>query len=143
MSYPPTLTCHRHPTPEPFGMLPRVPPAPTPAAPEPAPQPPIDLVALLVQIQQLMATVQALQHQNQLLQDQINAHPPAPAAPTPVPTAVTEVKITMPDSYDGSLDKTEHFLHQCEVYFLGLPGLMAHQHVTFMISYMNKGRALL
>jgi hypothetical protein len=123
-------------------MPPRVPPAPTPAAPEPAPQPPIDLVALLAQIQQLTATVQALQHQNQLLQDQIDARPPVPAAPVPVPVAAPEVKITTPDSYDGLSDKTEHFLHQCEVYFLGLPSLTAHQRVTFVISYTNKGRAL-
>jgi hypothetical protein len=60
----------------------------------------------------------------------------------PVPVAAPEVKITTPDSYNGSSDKTEHFLHQCEVYFLGLPGLTAHQRVTFVISYMNKGHAL-
>jgi hypothetical protein len=61
----------------------------------------------------------------------------------PIPIAVPEVKIATPDSYDGSSDKTEHFLYQCEVYFLGLPGLTAHQRMMFTISYMNKGCALL
>jgi hypothetical protein len=142
MTYPPTPTCHRHPTPEPFRMLPRVPPIPAPATHKPAPQLPIYLAALLAQIQQLMAMVQALQHQNQLLQDQIDTHPLVPVAPTPTPVTVPEVKIAMSNSYNGSLEKTEHFLHQCKVYFLGLPGQTAHQHVTFAISYMNKGCAL-
>jgi hypothetical protein len=55
---------------------------------------------------------------------------------------IQEIKIATPDPYNGSSDKTEHFLHQCEVYFLGLPRLMDHQHVTFTISYMNKGCVL-
>jgi hypothetical protein len=118
-------------------------PIPTPAAHKHAPQLPIDLVVLLAQIQQLMAMVQALQHQNQLLQDQIDAHPLVPAAPIPAPAIVPEVRIAMPDPYDGSLEKTEHFLHQCKVYFLGLPSLTAHQHMTFAISYMNKGHTSL
>jgi hypothetical protein len=65
-----------------------------------------------------------------------------PAAPVPVPVTVPEGKIATPDPYDGSSEKTEHFLHQCKVYFLGLCSLTAHQHMTFMISYMNKGHAL-
>jgi hypothetical protein len=40
------------------------------------------------------------------------------------------------------MDKMEHFLHQCDVYFLGSPALSEHQHMTFTISYMNKGHAL-
>jgi hypothetical protein len=55
---------------------------------------------------------------------------------------MAEIKITTPDPYDGSSDKTEYFLHQCDVYFLGSPALSEHQCVTFMISYMNKGHAL-
>jgi hypothetical protein len=89
--------------------------------------------------------VQALQAQNEVLQDQLDAQPAAvPAtAPKPAPMPIQEIKIAMPDLYDGSSDQTEHFLHQCEVYFLGLSGLMEHQHVTFAISYMNKGCVLL
>jgi hypothetical protein len=104
-------------------------------------QPIINLAALLAQVQQLTQTVQALQAQNEALQDQLDAQPAAvpAAAPTPVPAPVQEMKIAMPDPYDGSSDQTEHFLHQCKVYFLGLPGLTEHQHVTFAISYMNTG----
>jgi hypothetical protein len=58
----------------------------------------------------------------------------------PIPT--TEIKIAMPDPYDGSSDKMEHFLHQCNIYFLGLLALSEHQHMTFAISYMNKGCVL-
>jgi hypothetical protein len=50
-----------------------------------------------------------------------------------------EIKIAVPDVYDGASDHTEHFLHQCEVYFLGTPGLMAQQCMTFALSYMSKG----
>jgi hypothetical protein len=54
-------------------MLPHDPPTPTPV-PEPIPQlPAIDMAALLAQLQQLAATVQALQHQNTALQDQLDA----------------------------------------------------------------------
>jgi hypothetical protein len=59
-----------------------------------------------------------------------------------VPVPAVEIKIAMPDPYDGSSDKTEHYLHQCEVYFLGSPALSEHQCVTFAISYMSKGCAL-
>jgi hypothetical protein len=60
----------------------------------------------------------------------------------PVPVPVPEIKIATPNPYDGLSDWTEHFLHQCEVYFLGSPRLTDHQHVTFAISYMNKGHVL-
>jgi hypothetical protein len=66
---------------------------------------------------------------------------PAPA-PLPVPIPTAEIKIAMPDPYDGSSDKMEHFLHQCNVYILGSLALSEHQHVTFAISYMNKGCVL-
>jgi hypothetical protein len=104
-------------------------------------QPIVDLAALLAQVQQLTQTVQALQAQNKALQDQLDTQLAAvPAAtPAPVPAPVQEIKIATPDPYDGSSDRIEHFLHQCEVYFLGLPGLTDHQHVMFAISYMNKG----
>jgi hypothetical protein len=133
----------RHPTPEPFGMPPCVPPVPMPA-PEPIPQPPaIDVAALLAQLQQLAATVQALQHQNAALQDQLDVQAvAAPPAPAPVPAHAPEIKIAVLDVFDGASDRTEHFLHQCEVYFLGTPGLTAQQRITFMLSYMSKGRAL-
>jgi hypothetical protein len=117
---------------------------PVPATPEPPMQPIVDLAALLAQVQQLMQTVQALQAQNEALQDQLDAQPAAvpAAAPAPAPAPIQEMKIAMPNPYDGSSDQTEHFFHQFEVYFLGLPGLTEHQHVTFAISYMNKGQAL-
>jgi hypothetical protein len=88
--------------------------------------------------------VQALQAQNEVLQDQLDAQLAAvPAAtPAPVPAPVQEIKIATPDLYDGSSDRTKHFLHQCEVYFLGLPRLTDHQCMTFAISYMNKGHVL-
>jgi hypothetical protein len=61
-------------TPEPFGMPLCVPPAPVPI-PKPILQPPtIDAAALLAQLQQLAASVQALQHQNAALQDQLDCH---------------------------------------------------------------------
>jgi hypothetical protein len=124
-------------------MPPRIPPAPTPI-PEPILQPPtIDTAALLAQLQQLAATVQALQHQNAALQDQLDAQVvAAPPTPAPAPAFAPEIKIAMPDVFDGASDRTEHFLHQCKVYFLGTPGLTAQQHVTFALSYMSKGRAL-
>jgi hypothetical protein len=123
-------------------MPPHVPPTPAPAAqPDPA-LPAVDLAALLVQVQQLTKTVQALQAQNEILQDQLDTQPVPAPAPLPMPVPMTEIKIAMPDPYDGSSDKMEHFLHQCDVYFLGLPALSEHQHVTFMISYMNKGHVL-
>jgi hypothetical protein len=114
-------------------------PAPI-AQPDPA-LPAVDLAALLVQVQQLTETVRALQAQNEILQDQLDTQPaPAPAPlPAPVPT---EIKIATPDLYDGSSDKTEHFLHQCDVYFLGSPALSEHQCMTFTISYMSKGHVL-
>jgi hypothetical protein len=139
-----TATCH-HRTPEPFGMLLCIPPAPAPV-PEPVPQlPAIDVAALLAQLQQLAATMQALQHQNTVLQDQLNAQAVAAAPPTPPAPAlafVPEIRIAMPDVFDSALDHTEHFLHQCEVYFLGTPGLTAQQCMTFTLSYMSKGQAL-
>jgi hypothetical protein len=123
-------------------MPPRAPPVPAPAVPEPAPLPAVDLAALLVQVQQLNEIVRALQAQNEALQDQLDAQPAPPLAPPPVPVPAAEIKIATPDPYDGSSDKTEHYLHQCEVYFLGSPALSEHQRVTFAISYMSKGRAL-
>jgi hypothetical protein len=122
-------------------MPPCVPPAPTPI-PEPVPQPPtIDAAVLLAQLQQLAATVQALQHQNAVLQDQLNTQAVITALPTPAPALAfaLEIKIAVPDVFDGASDHMEHFLHQCEVYFLGTPSLTAQQHVTFMLSYMSKG----
>jgi hypothetical protein len=125
-------------------MLPRIPPAPAPI-PEPLLQlPAIDAAALLAQLQQLTATVQTLQHQNAMLQDQLDAQAVAAALPTPVPPLAfaPEIKIAMPDAFYGASDRTEHFLHQCKVYFLGTPSLTAQQHVTFELSYMSKGQAL-
>jgi hypothetical protein len=126
-------------------MLPHIPPTPAPI-PEPISQPPtIDTAALLAQLQQLAATMQALQHQNAALQDQLDAQAVTAALPTlPVPALAftPEIKIAVPDVFDSALDCTEHFLHQCKVYFLGTPGQMAQQHVTFVLSYMSKGRAL-
>jgi hypothetical protein len=126
-------------------MPPRTPPIPAPATPKPPTQPIIDLAALLAQVQQLTQTVQALQAQNEVLQDQLDAQPAAVPAttPMPIPTPVQEIKIATPDPYNGLSDWTEHFLHQCEVYFLGLPRLMDHQHVMFAVSYMNKGCAFM
>jgi hypothetical protein len=71
------------------------------------------LAALLVQVQQLTQTVQALQAQNVALQDQLNIQLVAVpvTTPAPVPTPIQEIKITMPNPYDGSSDWTEHFLH--------------------------------
>jgi hypothetical protein len=123
-------------------MPPHAPPIPAPAVPEPAPLLAVDLAALLAQVQQLTETVRALQAQNEALQDQLNTQPVPPPAPFPVPVPAAEIKIAMPDPYDGSSDKTEHYLHQCEVYFLGSPALSDHQRVTFAISYISKGRML-
>jgi hypothetical protein len=108
-------------------------------------QPIVDLAALLAQVQQLTQTVQAMQAQNEALQDQLDAQLVAVpvTTPVPIPAPVQVMKIATPDPYDGSSDQTKHFLHQCEVYFLGLPGLTEHQHMTFTISYMNKGSMLL
>jgi hypothetical protein len=89
--------------------------------------------------------VQALQQQNTALQDQLNAQAVAAALlipPAPAPAFAPEIKIAMPDVFDGTLDHTKHFLHQCEVYFFGTPSLMAQQHMTFALSYMSKGWAL-
>jgi hypothetical protein len=123
-------------------MPPHVPPASAPTAqPDPV-LPAVDLAALLAQVQQLTETVQALRAQNKALQDQLDAQPAPVPAPLPMPVPTTEIKIATPDPYDGSSDKMEHFLHQCDVYFLGSPALSEHQCVTFMISYMNKGCAL-
>jgi hypothetical protein len=123
-------------------MPPHVPPTPAPTAqPDPA-LPAVDLAALLVQVQHLTETVQALQAQNEAMQDQLDAQPEQAPAPLPVPIPMVEIKITTPDPYDGSSDKMEHFLHQCNIYFLGSPALLDHQCVTFVISYMNKGCAL-
>jgi hypothetical protein len=97
-------------------MPPRAPPVPAPATPEPAPLPAVDLAALLAQVQQLTETVWALQAQNEALQDQLNAQPAPPLTPLPVPVPAAEIKIATPNPYDAS-DKTEHYLHQCEVYF--------------------------
>jgi hypothetical protein len=95
-------------------MPPHAPPTPTPTAkPDPA-LPAVDLAALLAQIQQLTKTVWA-QVQNEVLQDQLDAQPVPAAAPLPTPIPTVEIKITMPDPYDRSSDKTEHFLHQCKV----------------------------
>jgi hypothetical protein len=116
-------------------MPPHAPPIPAPTTPEPALLSAVDLAALLAQVQQLTETVQALQ-------DQLNAQLVPPLAPLPVPIPAVEIKIAMPDPYDGSSDKTEHYLYQCDVYFLGLPALSEHQHVTFAISYMSKGCTL-
>jgi hypothetical protein len=116
-------------------MPPHAPPIPAPTAPKPAPLPAVDLAALLVQVQQLTETVWALQ-------DQLDAQPVPPLTPLPTPTPAAEIKTAMPDPYDGSSDKTEHYLHQCNVYFLGSPVLSDHQHMTFVISYMIKGHAL-
>jgi hypothetical protein len=66
------------------------------------------------------------------------AAPPAPPTLIPAP----EMKIAVLDVYDSASEWTEHFLHQCEVYFLGTPDLMAQQHSTFTLSYMSKGHAL-
>jgi hypothetical protein len=121
-------------------MPPRAPPTPT-TQPDPA-LPAVDLAALLVQVQQLTETVWALQAQNEVLQDQLDAQPAPAPAPLPAPVPTAEIKIAMPDLYDRSSDKTEHFLHQCNVYFLGSPALSDHQRVTFAISYMNKGHVL-
>jgi hypothetical protein len=125
-------------------MPPCIPPAPV-LIPEPVPQPPaIDVAVPLAQLQQLAATMQALQHQNAALQDQLDAQavtavPPAPASAL---AFALKIKIAVPDTFDGASDRTKHFLHQCEVYFLGTPGLTAQQCVTFALSYMSKGRAL-
>jgi hypothetical protein len=121
-------------------MPPHIPPTPTPVS-EPVLQlPTIDVAALLAQLQQLAAAVQALQHQNTALQDQLDAQAVA-ALPAPVPALALapEIKIAVLDVFDGASDCTEHFLHQCKVYFLGTPSLMAQQHVTFVLSYMSKG----
>jgi hypothetical protein len=119
-----------------------VPPTPTPATqPDPA-LPAVDLAALLAQVQQLTETVWALQAQNEILQDQLDAQPVPAPAPLPAPVPMVEIKIATPDPYDGSSDKMEHFLHQCDVYFLGSPALSDHQCMTFAISYMNRGRTL-
>jgi hypothetical protein len=107
-------------------MPPCAPPIPAPATPK---------SALLVQVQQLTKTIQALQ-------DQLNAQPMPLLTPFPMPTPAAEIKITMPDLYDGSSDKMEHYLHQCDVYFLGSPALSDHQCMTFAISYMSKGCVL-
>jgi hypothetical protein len=81
MLIPSTPTHHR--TPEPFRMPPHVPSAPMPI-PEPIPQPPaINVAVLLAQLQQLAATVQALQHKNAALQDQLDAQAVATAPPAP------------------------------------------------------------
>jgi hypothetical protein len=124
-------------------MPPHVPPTPAPV-PEPVPQPPaIDVAVLLAQLQQLAAIVQALQHQNTALQDQLGAQAvTVPPTPAPAPAFAPEIKIAVLDVFDGASDCTEHFLHQCEVYFLGTPSLMAQQCMTFVLSYMSKGRAL-
>jgi hypothetical protein len=120
-------------------MPPHMPPAPAPTTqPDPV-LPAVDLAALLAQVQQLTETVQALQAQNETLQDQLDAQPAPAPAPLPMPVPTTEIKIATPDPYDRSSDKMEHFLHQCDVYFLGSLALSEHQHVTFVISYMNKG----
>jgi hypothetical protein len=122
-------------------MPPHVPPTPT-TQPDPA-LPAVDLAALLVQVQQLTETVQALQAQNEILQDQLDAQPALAPALLPMPVPMAEIKIATPDPYDdGSSDKMEHFLHQCNIYFLGSPALSEHQGVTFTISYMNKGHVL-
>jgi hypothetical protein len=112
--------------------------------PEPILQPPtIDVAALMAQLQQLAATMQALQHQNAVLQDQLDAQAvAAPPTPAPAPAFAPEIKVAVLDVFNGASDHTEHFLHQCEVYFLGTPGLMAQQCVTFVLSYMSKGQAL-
>jgi hypothetical protein len=137
-----TPTHHSH-TPEPFGMPPHILPAPVPA-PEPVLQPPaINAAVLLAQLQQLAATMQALQHQNAALQDQLDTQVvTAPPTPAPALAFAPEIKIAVLDIFDGASDHMEHFLHQCEVYFLGTPSLTAQQHVTFMLSYMSKGQAL-
>jgi hypothetical protein len=118
-----------------------IPPTPVPV-PEPVLQPPaIDTAVLLAQLQQLAATVQALQHQNAVLQDQLDTQAVTAVPPAPVPalTFTPEIKIAVLDIFDGALDCTKHFLHQCEVYFLGTHGLTAQQHMTFTLSYMSKG----
>jgi hypothetical protein len=61
--------------------------------------------------------------------------PPIPLTPIPAP----EMKITI---FDSTSERTEHFLHQCEVYFLGTPSLTAQQCIMFMLLYMSKGHAL-
>jgi hypothetical protein len=123
----------------------RMPPCgpPTPTIPKPVPQPAVDLAALPEQVQHLTTTVQALQAQNEALQDQLDAQLMPLPAPLHMPIPATKIKITTPNPYDRSSDKTEHFLHQCEVYFFGSPALSEHQCVTFAISYMSKGQALL
>jgi hypothetical protein len=94
-------------------MLPHIPPAPTPI-PEPIPQlPTIDAAVLLAQLQQLAATMQALQQQNAALQDQLDTQAVS-VLPTPAPVLAftPEIKIAVPDVFDGASDHTEHFLHQ-------------------------------
>jgi hypothetical protein len=77
----PSTPTHCHRTPEPFGMPPHIPPAPV-SVPEPILQPPtINMAVLLAQLQQLAATMQALQHQNAALQDQLDTQAVAAALP--------------------------------------------------------------
>jgi hypothetical protein len=73
------------------------------------------------------------------LDAQAAAAPPVPPAPTPI----AKIKIATLYAYDGTSDHTEHFLHQCKVYFLITPGLMAQQHIMFVLSYVSKGHVLL
>jgi hypothetical protein len=113
----------------------------------PAPAPPaIDPTILVEQLAQLQAAVDLLQQQNAALQVQLTAQAaPIPPAPAPVPVAATpptNIKVAKPDVYDGLADRTEQFLHQCRLYFLGAGNLTDLQRVTFVLSYISRGHTL-
>jgi hypothetical protein len=87
-------------------MPPHVPPVPAPT-PEPVLQlPVVDAAALLAHLQQLTATVQAMQHQNVMLQDQLDVQAAAAAPPVPpMLIPAPEIKIAVLDVNNGALDR--------------------------------------
>lgn len=56
-------------------------------------------------------------------------------------TPVVQLKVAVPDTFNGNSAKAQEFLNSVNLYFFGRRGLTDEQKVTFALSYMKGGTA--
>lgn len=86
---------------------------------------------LMEQIASLTAQVQALQSTAPA------PSTPAPSSPTPGPI----LKVNPPDVFDGSISKTDSFLKQCQLFFIGRRIQNDVDKIVLALSFMKGGTA--